>query len=303
MSTLPLKYVPAPLSVCLVALGLTLGLSCAAWPDGAQAGRGFCKGQIVRDYERPLGGMPSDRVPSKDDLPFAPAGVSLVSLNFGKTVLQGSPIGYEMETERSIRSDGRLKQHIHLHWRIELRLWRSGPRGTALHLVASKDQRVGVVRWPDPQFFLRGQPGVYRFDMTIKRANGTLLKTYYRYLRVLPKRAAVRIAVNQMEFQPGDTAIGRIQNIGTLPAFLVSAPYFNIEQFIDGHWSTMTTEPGDLLTVGPEGVLLGGRSSACKKFVIPQDAAGAQYRFSALVELSIGGEFRERLVTRPFSVD
>jgi hypothetical protein len=298
-----MKYVPAPLWVYLIAIGLTLGLSSAAWPDGAQAGVGFCKSQIVRDYERPLRGMPSDRIPSKKNLSFAPAGVSLVSLNFGKTVLQGSPIGYEMEVERSIRSDGRLRQPIPLHWRIQLRLWRAGPQGTALQLVASKDQRVGVVRWPDLQFFVRGEPGVYRFDMSIKRGDGSLLKTYYRYLRVLPKRAAVRIAVNQMEFQPGDTAIGRIQNIGTLPAFLVSAPYLKIDQFINGEWRAMTTKTDESLTVGPERVLLGGRSGACKRFVIPQDAAGARYRFGALVEVSFGGELRKRLVTRFFSVD
>jgi hypothetical protein len=170
--------------------------------------------------------------------------------------------------------------------------------------VAEKVQEIGTVRYTEPPaFFLRSKPGIYRFDMEIRKRDGRLLKSYSRHVRVLPERVRLRIATNQLEFQAGEVAIGRIQNLGTLPAFVVSLPYLRVESFSNDEWTTSITEPN----AGPfellEGVILGGRAGWCRRFAIPSDATGSRYRFSAVVEASLGGKLKKRILTTAFSVN
>jgi hypothetical protein len=286
-----------------------MGFMSASAVNSAHAAEGAtlasCQSGVVRDYEAALKRMPPDRTPAKGPLPFAPSRISLLSLNFGKTVLRGNEIGYAINVASGELPSGRLRNPIELRWEVRMHLTRVDRRGRPLRIMAEKLQRVGTVRYPGrPTFFLQSKPGVYRFEMEIRKWNGRLLKSYTRYVRVLPRRVKLRIAVNQREFQAGEVAIGRIENFGTLPAFLISQPYLSIEHLSDGEWRNLTIESSDAPFSGPEGVLLGGRAELCKRFTIPVDApTGDRYRFSAVVEASTSGGLRRKTLTTPFSVD
>jgi hypothetical protein len=289
------------------AISALVGLASCTAVNVADAAEGTqlepCRSEVVRDYKAALEGMPPNRTPAGGPLPFAPPSVSLLSLGLGKTVLQGSEIGYRVEVASAESSSGFLRHPVELHWEVRMRLWRVNRRGRPLQIAAEKFQRVGKVRHPDRStFFLRSKPGIYRFDMAIRKKNGRLLKSYVRYVRVLPRQVRLMIAMNQREFQAGEVAIGRIQNLGTLPAFLVSQPYLDIERFSDGEWKSLAADAGTLFA-GLEGVLFGGRAGPCKRFAIPLDATDEHYRFSAGVETSLGGSLREKTLTSAFSVE
>lgn len=287
---------------CIATVGLAFSALCVAGTENAGADDLFCKSQIVRDYERPLTRLPNDRVPSRERLAFAPARVLLANLSPEKTALAGAEIGYEVEVAGSVFSDGQLKRPIRLDWNIDLRLSTVDLRGEVLQVVAQRHQRIGILRRRNgPQLYVRGRPGIYRFDATIRARGGKLLKSYYRYIRILPRRAEFMIAMNQTEFRPGDVALGQIQNVGTLPLFLGSLPFLEVEEYVNGEW-TLTTEAKDAMVVGTELVLLGGRASPCREFLIPQNAKGRQYRLKALIEVGIGSGRRNPVLTKRFSV-
>lgn len=261
-----------------------------------------CKTGVVRDYEHPLRTLPPNRIPARGALSFGPVDISLSSLSglsAGRTVLQGDRIGYGLDTTRSTSSSGHLKKPIRLHWDVRMQLSRVDGAGRPMRAVARKRQRAGVVRYPDhPEFFLRSQPGVYRFDMAIRKWNGRLLKSYRQYVRVLPRRLERRIALSGRAFQPGQVVIGQIQNLGTLPLLLVS--HLRLEQFSGNEW--VSAEPDDTPVEWANAILLAGRAAACRQFIIPATEAYAQFRLSVDVEPMVGGRPRRTMLSAVFSM-
>lgn len=266
-----------------------------------EAHLGSCDSDMILDYEKPLRRLPADRKPAGGPLPFAPPNLSLSSLNFGRTVLQGGRLGYEMTAAAPTSRSGLLRDPIRLHWGVETRLWTVNSDGVPLRVVARKDQRIGTVHHPNRALYLIGRrPGIYRFDMTIRRWSGKILTSYRRYVRILPRRVRTRIVLNRRVFRSGEVAVGRIQNLGTLPTFLVSRPHLRVERFGQGGWASVELE--DVPVAGSESVLIGGRAGACKRFFIPVEEGEGSYRFSAEVESSHRGKLKKSMLVTTFNV-
>lgn len=245
---------------------------------------GSCSTKIVRDYERPLRKLPADRNPTSGKLPFAPSGISLSTLIPQNTALRGGEIGYRVETTRAITPDERLKHPVTLRWDMRMRLSSVDRRGRPKELVASKHERVEKMRYSSgTELFLRAKPGIYRFDMTISKWNGQFLKSYHQYVRVLPRRVRLRIALARRAFEGGELVVGRLENLGTLPSFLVSLPYLRVER-LDGEWRSLPSKSPHIPVVGSEGILQDGHAGFCKRVFIPSNDTEASYRFSAVVE-------------------
>jgi hypothetical protein len=260
---------------------------------------GSCPTGVVRDYEKPLRRMPADRVPARGQLPFVPAGLFLSDLGVGRTVLQGSRVGYEINTTtRAVNPPEHFRRPVPLYWDVHMWLSAVDRRGKPQRVVAKKRQRVGVLhRLREAEFFMRPKLGVYRFDMIIENWNGELLKAYRRYVRVLPSQYEVRIAVNRQALQSGELIIGRIENLGTLPVSIASRPNLKLERFSDGEWKSI--EPGDADYFGPEGILLDGQYGFCRRLFVSSDTANETYRFTTVIKR----RSRQIALTAPFSVD
>jgi len=266
-----------------------------------ELGRGRCKSRVARNYERPLEGFPADRLPSRAELRYGPDGVRLRTLPRRRVALSGSKIGFEVGVSRKDSASGLLRHPRHLGWDVHLQQWSVDPQGRPRHLVRRFRWRLGTVRRTDgPDLTIRSRPGIYRFDFTIEGPNQRMLKSYRCYVRVLPRRAAVHIVTNGARFQAGDTVIGQIQNMGTVPVFLESTPYLRLERFQDDRWTEIQTGSGPMW--GAESVLLAGGASACAGFPIPNEAGG-RYRVSAEVEVSRRGRLWKGVVTKSFAVD
>lgn len=254
-------------------------------------GRG-CSDRVVRDYEAPLRGLPADRVPARGSLPFAPDRVSLQGWG-DRTVLQSSGIGYWlMATGRTV-SDGSLASPVRLDWEVQMRLWRIDRRGRPQRLAAEKRWWVRSIGYPQGvNLSLRSRPGIYRFDMAISKRDGRVLNSYRRYVRILPERVKLRIATSRRTVSGGELLVGRLENLGTYPALLVSWPILGVERF-DGEGWVLAEPEGDWTS---ESTLQAGVSGHCKHVFIPSDATEGAYRFKAVVQA--GG--RKLTLTKAF---
>lgn len=286
------------LSCCLLTLAVfaafgTGGLSTYAL---AQTSPEFCLKQVVRDYDQPLRMFPADRIPGVLPLSFAPDDVFLRPLVKGRTVLSGSPIGYKLYAERTGNSTHTLGRPIRLQWLIRMRLWSVNRRGKPKQLVGKKNQHVLLLRDVDrPTLAVRQKPGVYRFDLEIRK-QGRLLNHYFQYLRVLPRRTRSKLKVNQQAFQAGEVAIGQLQNLGTIPIFVTSWAYLAVERFDGNHWISVMSE--DMAFQLQEVVLLAGRAGRCVRFAISEKTVPGIYRFRTTIRSAHG----KRSLSKVFSV-
>lgn len=240
-----------------------------------------CADRVVHDYSAPLKAMPANRLPPSDKTSFAPSGVELEPINRRKVLVPGSRIGYLLNVERAAGTTGRLKRPLSLHWNVQTTLHKVDAQGGLRRLVIRKRKYVRKVFQPGPiEFTMKAPVGLYRLGLLIKEKDGTPLGRFYEYNRVLPLHVRLRLAANGKKFVRGETAVGRIENVGTSLATLVS---LEVERYTDPEgW--VSVDPLEITSVGGEEFLRMGRATRCSKFEIPLDAARGLYRFKAIVE-------------------
>ncbi len=100
-------------------------------------------------------------------------------------------------------------------------------------------------------------------------------------VKVTHSRLAVKLRTNSSVYAPGNQAVFRIDNVGTVTIALIGEP-FSIERNDGNGWVTDPASP-DGFTRIRLGMLEPGRSGFCRSFQIPSDMAPGHYRFRKIV--------------------
>jgi len=301
MATEPrcLKAVSRRLAV-VVGAALALATSSHAPPvadaiDMQTYGKPFCKGQKVRDYERPLNRMPPVRHPPLErDLPFGPRNMSIYESAFSRVIVGRGGFGYAFFDETY-----GVRKEVRLFWDVTATLSRISRRGRVLRQIDSTRQSFGVVRQIDDLSFwldTPSGPALYRYDIEFwDSRSGELLGAYSEYLRVVRPRFRVGIAVHRSLLRPGGLALARVENRGTLWASF-GLPY-SVQRYEGGAWTGVplfVRRPGEPQAAWPlVGISMhGGQTGWCMAYRIPADAEPGRYRFVKSIGRDLSGDGR-----------
>lgn len=263
-------------SVAFFLLLLTLGVAEAASAVEMHAyGRPFCEGAKVRDYEAPFDALPAIRhVRLDEDLPFGPRNMSIYQSAFSRVIVGEGGFGYGFFDETY-----GIRKKVDLDWDVETTLSRIDRRGEVLGEVASEDQYFGVVTEIDEMsFWLDAPPGpaLYRYDIEFREhGSGKVLGSYSEYLRVVKPTFHAGIAINRLQFEPGQEAFARVENRGT--SWIQFGLAYEVQKFEGGRWVAQPFGSGVWPAVGL--ILPGGYSGWCMRYQIPSDASPGRYRF------------------------
>ena len=117
-------------------------------------------------------------------------------------------------------------------------------------------------------------------------------------VKIAHNRLAVRLRTDSTVYAPGDQAVFRIDNVGTVAIALVGEP-FSVERNDGSGWVKDPASP-DRFTRIRLGFLKPGRSGFCRSFQIPSDMASGHYRFSKYV--NAGPRHKALRLTAPFDL-
>lgn len=256
----------------------------------------LCRGNLVRDEERPLERMPPEDPPPEGELPFGPRNLSMYRLNFGsRVVLEGSHLGYRFAAKQT------GTRILHLNWEAEAVLREVDRNGRVLGTLDSMRRRLGDVEDLDLlQFsFPAERPGLYRFDISFASLRGRELASFDEYFLVVRRRVKLRLAVSARAFRPGETAYARVLNFGTVPVNL--RPGLAIDRSEGDKWVRVLRPPVPERQVKDfRWTLAGAEASPCVAFEVPTDATPGTYRFTS--SALVFGKFKRKTLAAPFQV-
>lgn len=287
-------------SVSLAALAALLVAAWAAAPARAVAppappDPSFCEGTVVRDFLAPTKRMPKLRSPRRDGtLPFRPRGIGLFAWHPGLEPKADEEIGYVFSLRRHAPARPR--------WRVDARLELVDWRGRRLKQVAGKRRQVRRLgrdrRRLNLKLPLPRRIGFYRYSAEFRGPSGKLLGRLGFYARVMAPVKRIRLALSSPTYTPGQTVLGRIENLGTGSVYFGS-PY-RIERYDGGVWTrapeTPQAFPMPLYTAGS------GLSSPCSPFRIPHSMPLGRYRMVKEVDFAIGQRAQSATIAAEFDV-
>lgn len=114
-------------------------------------------------------------------------------------------------------------------------------------------------------------------------------------VKIVSQTFAVRFRINASSYQPGKSAVFRVDNIGRVPIGLIGE-VFSLERFTDGKWRISPQSPRAFSRIRL-GVLGSGKSGFCRSFTIPSDIEPGHYRFRKVVTVGLHRK-RRRLFVR-----
>jgi hypothetical protein len=275
----------------------TLALLVAGLESTAKGAEFSCQDRVLIDYAQALERMPGDRLPG-ENLPFAPRDLKLRPAR--SVVVEGEPVSYTLSLKRPIAGNGDLVRPAQLGWVITMKSYSVDQSGRSLALVRERRWRVGKLRRPERPLDVRVDPGLYRVSVKIQKFGGPILASYHQFIRVLPRRQDLNIAIRgDSIFQPGETVVGRIENRGTVEALLSTGSGLAVERRVGESWERVEHAESPSVQFEDPEFLPGGRASRCSLFTIPTESVSGAYRFSALVETRFG---KQRKIIGQFAV-
>lgn len=283
---------------------LVLGSMLAIWgapPEANASGAQFsCRDRVLVDYAAALRGMPSDRLPGQDRLPFGPADLRLRA---GRSVtVEGEPISFWLVLDRPVSGDGRVERPADLDWTIKLTLDSVTRLGHPSGVSEQRRWQAGQLRYPERQFTIRADPGLYRATVRLQQIGGQTFANYRQYVRVLPLRNSIGIGIRGGgAYRPGDTVVARVENKGTREALLPAGSGLVTERLEGATWvkAEADREAPSVMFEDPE-FLPAGQASGCSYFTIPSSSVPALYRLSVVAQM---GSDATRTVVRTFTVE
>lgn len=285
-----IRKVATIMATALVMWATALGVTA----EGAEFS---CRDRVLINYAKPLEKMPRDYLPG-ERLPFAPPDLELRA--GPSVVVQGDSVSYTLALTRPIAEDGRVTRPARLHWTVDMRFDSVDAHGWPLGTVRQRRWNLGVLRYPERQLDTRVGPGFYRVSLKIRKAGGPILSSYRQFIRVLPHRPNLKVGIRGgSSFQRGEIVAARVENPGTLEAFLPAGSGLTLERLNGERWTKVEAdEPPSVMFEDPE-FLPGGRASQCSFLPIPADSEPGTFRLKAAVK---AGSTKARSIFRHFLV-
>lgn len=266
----------------------------SVWLSAAPAKADFCETSKVRDYEKPLRGLPRVPAPPFDDrLDFAPARTFIGRFSPGPLQVGSGKRGFTLNFSPDPANPQPSRQ---LNWRITASLVpldRSGdptgkPRKIERHVrrLRPDGEKYGGL---DFSFAVPGKPALYRVELVFENKAGQRLARFGENFRVLRPSLDLDFFLNGTSFRRGETVQAWLVNRG------VAALFFGLGKRIDYWDGTTWTVPPVKFPGGPIpaiGIGIGpGVKTTCWSTTIPADAVAGTYRFVKDVEYSTSAPF------------
>lgn len=255
-------------------------------PAPAATAAGVCNTEVVRNYLKPVEGLPDLR--KTDDLPFGPSGLFLEPRGQSPLMLPGNhDLGYTVSFRRGT-SNGRPNPH--LNWLVTAKLARLNRRGVARRALGWDRKRITSLG-PRRDVSLRlpssVAAGLYRLEIVFRNGADKRLGRFGEYVRVLRPTGPTtsRLTLNKTSFLPGETVSAEAEEHGI--GWLEVSDVYSIETYDGSTWTRAPISPkGVSLLIG---TLIGpgeatsvshfNPSASCWSFTIPSGAPPGLYRF------------------------
>jgi hypothetical protein len=254
--------------LALAALSLAVFSDTAAGAESGPPEPRFCERHTLHDYLAPLG-----RLPKLHEPPFRRTGRGFhfrgleVAASGPSLAVSGGRVGYQLDWD------------VNPKFEVTVILWRVDRHGRVVQRMGQRRLRLGELApaiTTEPNFLLRGRPGVYRTAIVIRSRHGRKLTDYGNYYRVIRPSVHGRLAPISETFSPGDTLFARLEDPGA--AFVLFGEEFEIEK-LEGETWVPAGLPGaysmPLYFVAP-----GTTSGHCTVFPIPTTTPPGRYRLS-----------------------
>jgi len=252
----------------------------------------------ILNFERPLERLPRlKQPPISGRLPFGPSSLRVTPTrpDFGGRLRVGKGmVGYRLtnESKTSVKD---------LDWILISKVFRVDQDGRIQDLVAMSRGRLQNMsrRETRGETFFLSEPGLYRFDITIKVPGDSRFQVGYGdYVRILEPTLDVRLNSQANRFRAGNVVNSRLENFGT--ELIQEVRDYSVELSTANGW----------LKVGPTALgwprspapFLSAGKARCLSFRVPSQATPGRYRLVRQVE--VGGSLDADLLTlyREFDV-
>jgi hypothetical protein len=279
--------------IALTSIALLFGLiTCGA----AASAPSLCRDRMIIDYDKKVHRLQPGKAgfPEGEGLPFA-RWLELQSLDADQVVLNEEPVGFTIEPHREHHASGATAE-----LQVRVGFSRAGTHGRQ-HVLVEALHHLEITKGRGFRFAQRPKPGIYRIDLEFQNGQGRRLALYKEFVRVLPRRVALRIAVDKSVVHAGETVFGRVENRGTVDALFPEGAALIAEHEANGTWVRVPVGQGDLFLEGAADFVRRGRASRCTSFKITSELPPGKYRFSALAE-PFGRDIRARKLFSTFTL-
>ena len=260
----------------------------------------YCAGAPVRDYARPFSFLPPVQPPPEyGPLPFGPSSVTIYHSNLMGTIA-ARRVGVYYGISNQFHAET-----AQLGWQVRGELMRIDRVGQILEVVDDDLLMIDALQGGYGELLRLVPPkevGLYRADLTIIDANGTVLASYGDYLRVLPTRVQARLGIRAHMVHRGETVVARLENPGTEKIGYGAG--FQLEQREGSSWEVL---PGWEMPPMPrlfDVLSPGATAKGCISLRIGRQFAPGHYRIVKTVYRVENAHvvLGTRTLTRPFTV-
>lgn len=250
----------------------------------SQANAGvLCETKEVRDYTKPLVGLPKQRgLPVGDRLPFGPRGLMLRQVGGHPFVYSSERLGFALSYDQAVEVRPRL------NWRVTVKLAQVNRRGEVTKRLTSTQRRLGHGLYARRlrsqggvalQMPFRFKPGVFRLEVVFRSRLDTKLGRFVEYVRALRYRPNAELVLSGTSFGPGETVFAQAREYGS--GWLSLGDTYSIEIYNGAGWVKAPISPRQTsFLIGP---LVGpgqATSTTCWAFTVPAGAQPGLYRFA-----------------------
>jgi hypothetical protein len=124
-------------------------------------------------------------------------------------------------------------------------------------------------------------PRLYRVDVAFYDPADTVVSHYSEYVRVVPRRPDVRLALSAKSLGIGSLLRWRLENYGTVA--MSYGLQYSIEHYDGSSWVDADLAPKGFPAVGF--TASGGSASKCQAFEVPMGTQPGRYRLAKSVEI------------------
>jgi hypothetical protein len=244
-----------------------------------------CQATTVIDYESVFHSMPTvNRPPQSGRLPFGPKDLLLYRTVGANVVSPGTVFGYFLTRDGN---GGPFRPS----WNATTRVLQLSRSGAVVGVEDVRQSRV-VIRGGAGRIIFAAplrRRGLYRYELDLRTRTGKRLANYSEYVRVMQARFRVSLALVDGRFEPGETAMVKVINSGTV-SIGYGGQWVGVRGVLEQHWSRPTRP-----IILPPGA--GGR---CQALQVNQDVDPGKYRIWLLISRLDGPG--SRIVRLPFEI-
>jgi len=145
--------------------------------------------------------------------------------------------------------------------------------------------------------------GLYRYELDLRTRTGKRLASYSEYVRAMPARFRVSLALVRGRFEPGETAMVRVINSGTVSiGYGGDGAVPGVERYESGQWvgTRDVLEQHRSKPTRPIVLLPPGAGGKCQVLKVNQDVDSGKYRIWLLSSRLDGPG--KRIVRLPFEI-